>query len=243
MKISIITPSLNSEKTIHNTILAVLGQTFDDFEYIIVDGKSTDNTVKIANSYIKDFEKKGISYRVFSEKDNGIYHAINKGIGQCNGEIIGIINSDDWYEPNALSCAWQAYEQTNFDALYADLKVHKSNGSFVKKAKYCKDKFSTRHWNHPTMFVKKTVYDKILYAGKSIYDDLDFILCLREKGYKISVLNCTLANFRTRGISSTKSWKQRGQRIALRNAIFASHNCQNYKFENWLIETAKYLFG
>ena len=94
--VSIITVSYNAEKTIEQTILSVLNQTYTNIEYIIIDGKSTDGTNEIIQKY-----KDKIAYYV-SEKDSGIYNAMNKGIKAANGLLIGIVNSDDFYELDAV---------------------------------------------------------------------------------------------------------------------------------------------
>ena len=100
MEVSIITVCYNSEKTIERTIKSVLNQTYQDYEYIIVDGASTDKTLDIIKRYEPEFEGK---MRWISEQDNGIYYAMNKGIGMAKGKLIGMINSDDYYEINALA--------------------------------------------------------------------------------------------------------------------------------------------
>ena len=89
MLVSLITVCFNSEKTIRNTIESVLNQTYSEIEYIIVDGLSKDNTLGIVHEYDEKFKEKGVIYRVISEKDNGIYDAMNKGIGMAQGEIVG----------------------------------------------------------------------------------------------------------------------------------------------------------
>ncbi|MBQ7482227.1 MAG: glycosyltransferase, partial [Lachnospiraceae bacterium] len=100
--VSIITVTYNSGATLKRTIESVLAQTAAPREYIIVDGCSTDDTLSIAESFRETFDEKGISYSVISEPDNGIYDAMNKGIRLAMGDIIGMINSDDWYEPCAV---------------------------------------------------------------------------------------------------------------------------------------------
>ncbi len=241
-KISIVTVSYNSEKTIKETIEHVLNQTYDNYEYIIIDGMSTDNTIEIAKSYIKSFEEKGISYRIISEKDNGIYDAMNKGIKMTDGDIVGIINSDDYYNDDTLEKVANFYNKTNFDVMYADLRIFDNDKEKIKKSKVMK-RFTTRKWNHPTTFVTRKVYDNILYACESIYDDLNFILTVREKGYKICVLNEVLANFRLGGVSTKKEWKKRKECLKLRNMIFKRHGCKWYRLENFIMEFAKYILS
>src|SRR3954468_5463563 len=96
MKVSIITVAYNSQATINDTIKSVINQTYKDIEYIIIDGASTDNTISIVESY-----KDKISI-VLSEPDKGIFDAMNKGIQYATGDVIGILNSDDYYENNAV---------------------------------------------------------------------------------------------------------------------------------------------
>lgn len=136
MKISIVTVTFNAEKTLYQAIESVLNQTYAPYEYIIKDGGSTDLTIEIAESFEERFRKKGIPYKIVSEKDNGIYDAMNRGIAMCSGDIIGMINADDWYESDALETVNAAYEAEPFDLFYADVRLHKNdNVSFVKKSK------------------------------------------------------------------------------------------------------------
>ena len=115
--VSIITVAFNSEKTICHTIESVLTQTYDNIEYWIIDGDSRDRTVEIAESSRVQMENKGIHYYILSEPDGGIYDAMNKGIRKATGEIIGIINSDDWYEPEAVETAVDTFHMTGCDLM------------------------------------------------------------------------------------------------------------------------------
>ncbi len=241
-KISVITVSYNSEKTIAETIESVLNQTYDKYDYLIVDGKSTDKTVDIAENYRQRFADKGISYRVISEPDKGIYDAMNKGIAATDGEIVGIINSDDYYNPDTLEKVAAFYAETAFDVMYGDLRIFGEGKEYVKRASLDK-KFTTRHWNHPTTFVTRKVYNDVVYACESIYDDLNFMLTVRAKGYTIRVLNEVLANFRLGGISNKKSWKKCRERIRLRNEIYRKNGCKGYRLDNFVTEVAKYILS
>lgn len=107
-KVSIITACYNSEKTIERTLKSVLAQTYSNYEYIIIDGMSTDDTLKIIDAYRNAF---GSKLKVVSERDSGIYNAMNKGIKMASGELVGIINSDDWYEPDALQTIVYSFKQ------------------------------------------------------------------------------------------------------------------------------------
>ena len=108
MKFTIITATFNSEKTIDRTINSLLNQTILNFEYIVVDGKSSDNTVKILKSYEEKFKIRNIGYKWISEKDSGIYEAWNKGLMFAKGDWISFLGSDDYYVENALEMVTRA---------------------------------------------------------------------------------------------------------------------------------------
>ena len=195
MLVSVITICYNSEAVIRKTIESVLAQTWDSIEYQIIDGASKDKTVAIAEEYRDRFAEKGYSYRISSEPDHGIYDAMNKGIRHATGELIGLINSGDWYEPDAVETAVRAYQEDPYDLFYADINLVRENGSvLVKHSKH--DRFPTsRHWNHPTMFVTRKTYEELgLYRNEGIHDDFEF--------HRIR----TIANFVTGGASNAKSF-------------------------------------
>lgn len=101
--LSVITASYNSDKTIERTIKSILNQKYSNFEYIIVDGKSSDKTVELIKSFENQFKEKKISYKWVSEQDSGIYDAFNKGLKLATGKWISFLGSDDYYLPNALN--------------------------------------------------------------------------------------------------------------------------------------------
>ena len=124
--ISIITATYNSAETINDTIKSVLCQTNKDFEYIIVDGGSTDETIDIVKSYESEFSGR---LKWVSEKDKGIYDAMNKGIKMASGDIIGILNSDDFYtDEDVLQTVADNFLNHSVDAIYGDIHfVHEGN--------------------------------------------------------------------------------------------------------------------
>ena len=126
MKISIITVTYNSAETIEQTILSVINQSYKNIEYIIIDGKSTDATLSIIEKYKNQISK------IVSEKDHGLYDALNKGIAIANGDVIGILHSDDFYtHTNVLQLYADAFTKNSFDAIYSDLYyVDKTNTGY-----------------------------------------------------------------------------------------------------------------
>ena len=247
MKISIITICFNSEAVIRKTIESVLGQDYSgDVEYIIIDGASNDKTVEIAESYREEFHKKKYDYIICSEPDNGIYDAMNKGVKKSTGEIIGLINAGDWYEPIALRTAFEVYESTHYDMFYADLNLVRSNGSIiVKHSKNDKHYVTSRHWNHPTSFITKKTYDEMgLYHCDGIQDDFDFFLRVKKSKKKIEIRNIVLANFVMGGASNSKSVKKIIKRIKEKYRIYRNNGFSPlYIFECIGMEMAKLILG
>ncbi len=244
MKVSIITVVLNAEKTLGRTIDSVLAQTYDNIEYIIIDGRSTDNTLKIAEEYRPAFEERGYEYRIFSESDHGIYDAMNKGIIRSTGELVGIINGDDWYEPDAVEKMAKKYEQEHYDLCFADIRMHMRNGStFIKKARV-RRYTTSRDWNHPTQFVRRRVYDRFKYKCENISDDMDFYFKVKRSGMKICVINEVLANFTMGGVSSRIPLKEVWTRIMRRYRIYRNNGYSRlYIFECAAFEIIKYILA
>lgn len=180
MKISVITITFNSSATLEQTILSVLNQTHKDLEYILVDGGSSDNTVQIIEKY-KDKISKYIS-----EKDKGLYDALNKGIGMATGEVIGILHSDDFYVHNrVLENYVNVFEKYKCDAVYSDLYyVDQDNTDKVarkwKSGDYKPGSFLFG-WMppHPTFFVKRSVYERLGKFSMAFKTAADYELMLR----------------------------------------------------------------
>lgn len=213
MKISVVTVAYNSAEGIGRTIESVLGQTYQDIEYLIIDGKSSDSTVETAEGYREALEARGIVYRIVSEPDGGIYDAMNKGIRLAEGDVIGLLNSEDTYEPDALETVAETFKQTDCQLMFANIRIHKPDGSsFVKRARLRKFQTS-RDWNHPTTFVRAEVYKGNPFLNKGIHDDYGFYLKMRRQDRRIVTVDKVLANFRMGGASNKKSWKAAMKRI------------------------------
>ncbi len=179
-KVSIITASFNSVKTISDTVISVLAQTYPDIEYIIIDGSSTDGTVELINSF-----GTGIS-KFISEPDRGIYDAINKGIRVATGDIVGIINSDDFFYDNyVIEKIAETFRMNDIDAVYGDAQfVDPENKSRIVRY------YSSKHFTpgkfkfgfmpaHPSFYVKREIFEKFGYYKVDYTIAADFELLLR----------------------------------------------------------------
>lgn len=211
---SIVTVSFNSQKTIERTIESVLGQTYHNIEYCIVDGNSKDGTVDIIKKYHSQYPD---IIKYVSEPDKGIYDAMNKGIRMATGDIIGIVNSDDWLEPNALQIVYDSLAANNFnlDSLYTGgIKFHEKNKDTVLLPDMSLMKRKSKQYfmggiKHPATFVPRKVYDSIgLYdIDMRISADTDFILRCYFGDVNFVVVSHVLSNMSEGGISTNHTFK------------------------------------
>ncbi len=161
MKITIITVAFNAADTIEDTIRSVLGQDYPDLEYIVIDGASTDGTTDVINCYRDRIA------RVVSEPDNGIYDAMNKGLALATGEVVGILNSDDFYiDGRAVSKVAAAFADASVGAVFADLLYVRPGDLSVSVRRYSSKGFKPEKFAygwmpaHPTFFLRKCYYDR-----------------------------------------------------------------------------------
>lgn len=205
-KVTIITVCYNSEKTIEDTIQSVLNQDYPNIEYIIIDGLSTDSTLKIVNNY------KGKISKIVSEKDAGLYDAINKGITSASGDIIANLNSDDFYIDNkVITDVVTKMEKEKSDSLYADLyyvdaiDTNKVTRHWVS-GNYQQGQFF-KGWMppHPTFFVKKEIYNKYGDFNLNFKSAADYEIMLRfihKHKCSISYLPRVVVKMRIGGVSN-----------------------------------------
>ncbi len=179
MKVSIITATYNSAATIRDTLIAVKQQCYTDIEHIIIDGNSADNTLKIVSEFLH------VS-KIICEKDKGIYDAMNKGIAHANGDVIGILNSDDIYvDENVIATVVKQFEDPTVQATYADLQYVQQNDLNKIVRTWKTGVFSKRNFYygwmppHPTFFVRKEVYDKVGLFDISLRSAADYEMMLR----------------------------------------------------------------
>lgn len=163
MKISIITATYYSERTLRDTMESILRQTWQDYEYIVIDGASKDGTLDLIREYEPRFEGR---MRYLSEPDKGIYDAMNKGFAIATGDVIGILNSDDFYtSDDVLQSVANSFGEDAVDAVYADIH-YVSSEDIHKSVRYYSSKVF-RRWMmrfgmmpaHPSFYCRKVVYD------------------------------------------------------------------------------------
>lgn len=245
MKVSVITVAYNSENCIGRTIESVLAQTNSNIEYWIIDGKSSDKTLEVAESYRAQMAEKGIDFHIVSEPDKGIYDAMNKGIRLAGGDIIGILNTDDTYEPETVETVLSTFEAQKCDLLFANIRIWKQDGSsFIKKARL-RSFQTSRDWNHPTTFVRAELYKEFPFRNLGIHDDYGFFLQMKKQNRSIVVVDRVLANFRMGGASNKKSFQAALKRIRDRYQYCYRINGYSrwYLVECVAIEAAKMILG
>jgi glycosyltransferase involved in cell wall biosynthesis len=182
MKVSIITTSYNSAKTIRYTIISVLNQTYKDIEYIIIDGASSDGTLEIIKEMTSAFHGR-ISY--ISEPDKGIYDAMNKGVRMATGDMVGILNSDDFFSSNNVIKRMVDAISDDVDAIYGD--VHFVNDRRLDKCIRYYSGSIFRPWMvkfgfiapHPSFYIRKNVYNKYGLYDTQYKISADFELIAR----------------------------------------------------------------
>lgn len=197
--VSIITAVFNGEKYIEQTIRSVLKQTYDNIEYIIIDGGSSDQTLEI----IKNNECY-LDYWV-SESDEGISDAFNKGVKTSTGDIICILNADDWYEPNSIQMVVENFY--NADILYGEMNLWRDGQRLSTPTPDHTKLIDDMTLRHPSTFLKRHVYTSIGLFNPSYKLAMDYELLLRayDNGFSFKYINAGLSNMQDGGIS-TKYW-------------------------------------
>lgn len=241
---AIVTVCYNSQNSIKRTIESVLNQTTPPYEHIFIDGKSTDNTVEIINSYSQEYSDRSIKLKVVSEEDEGYYDAMNKGIHLAEGDIIGILNSDDWYEKDAIKNLMRnAHNNPNYNIYMGGIYIHNGNQIITKMAGYSKHYQTSRKFNHPAMFATKETYNDVGgYINGNVHNDYGWYLKALKQGKKVCIMPEVFTNFQIGGVSSKKSFKNTIKRIKLKYQVYRNNGYSRlYWIECVGQELAKYL--
>lgn len=224
LKFSIITPCYNSEKTIARTLECICSQTYADFEYIVIDGASTDRTMEIVESYRP---RLGDKLTVVSEPDKGIYDAMNKGIALAKGELVGIVNSDDFYEPDCLQTVAAHYDPQNgpYQILYGAMRHITEAGEMSAETFFHHAFLREQMINHPASFVTKELYNKYGMYDKQYRSaaDLDFFLKMQqEPEVKFLPIVKVLTNFSSGGMSGSYTGTKETFHVQYRHGIIGA---------------------
>ena len=214
LKVSIITIVYNNKETILEAINSVLAQDYCDIEYVIVDGASTDGTVEVVDKAIRINSDRNIKF--ISESDSGIYDAMNKGIDLANGDIVGILNSDDlYYDKHCISIVMNEFQNKNTDSIFADLVYVRPNNPYKVVRYYSSANFIPKKFAygwmpaHPTFFVKRKCYEKYGKYKTNYIIAADYELLVRfftTFNISYSYIPKVLVRMRVGGVS-TKSCK------------------------------------
>ncbi len=206
--VSVITPTLNSEKYLERTIKSVLNQSYPKIEYIIIDGGSVDKTPEIIEKY------RGRIAHFVSQPDRGLYDAMNKGVDIAQGEIIGIINSDDWYQPEGVKLIVSGYlKDREAGVFFGDIQVVSENLEHIERVRGKPELIGSYRWRviHPSSFVARSIYAKHRYnLNFSLLADYDFFLNLYFSGVNFHYCNEVIAYARAGGKSAgyAASWEE-----------------------------------
>jgi glycosyltransferase involved in cell wall biosynthesis len=239
MKVSLITVCFNSESTIRDTIVSVINQDYQNIEYIIIDGFSSDSTMNIVNEYKNSITK------IISEPDGGIYSAINKGISLATGDVIGILNSDDTFTDNfVLSSVVELLNNSGADCLIGNI-------CFVNDVGAIKRTYLSNNWSnyrfffgmmppHPSFYCKRSLFAEYGFYREDMLIASDFDLLLRYFAiHKLTYvhLNKILVSMKFGGVSSN-GFKSI---IRLNREIYLSLKSNNL-FANYFVIYLKYIF-
>lgn len=201
--VSVLTPCYNSESTIEQTLLSIENQTYKNIEYIIVDGGSSDCTLALIEKHRNKLPQR---ITIVSEKDNGIYDAMNKGIRLAKGQLIGIVNSDDWYENDTVEQAVRHYQNHSYEVVYGMQRNYckeKEKATFIYHHNFLSEQMIT----HPTCFVTKQAYDRFGLFDIKYRSAADYDLMLRfweSQQVVFTPVMQVMSNFRLGGMSSSQ---------------------------------------
>lgn len=238
MKVTIITATYNSADTLADTLESVLSQTWADFEHIIVDGNSSDATMEIVRSYEPKYQGR---LRYVSEPDKGLYDAMNKGIRMATGDVIGILNSDDFFtDSNVVEHVAKAFDDKEVDCVFGD--IHFVEPDNLKKCVRYYSGAHFRRWQmrvgvsppHPSFYCRRQVFDTVGYYDHTIRISADYEFMLRAlyiHHLNYRYLPVDVVTMRTGGLSSNRSKiTMEHMKIYKRHGIFSNRVIDSLRF-------------
>lgn len=252
LKISVITATWNSGATIEDTLRSVLQQTYGNIEHIIVDGGSSDATLDIFRMYAEAYRKRGLVLKWISEQDNGIYDAMNKGIRLASGDVVGLLNSDDFFTaPTVLQRVAEVFRENErnndiVDAVYGDVHYVKPENlrrcvRYYSSKGFCRSRMKMGFMPaHPSFYCRREIYNRYGLFDTQFKIAADFELLLRLiyiHRIKTRYLEMDFVTMRTGGASSSG--------FASHRKIYAEHRLayrKNGVYSNFLLEAWRYLY-
>lgn len=237
--ISIITVCYNSAATLPDTLRSVAAQAGVRLQHVLVDGGSTDGTVALIETYAHEHDY--VAW--ISEKDHGLYDAMNKGLAMCTGEVIGLLNADDFYcRPDVLQLVAKSFAQEHTEGLYADLNYvdAEQTDKIVRRWKSGSYRPNSFLWGwmppHPTFFVRKSVYERLGAFRLDMGSAADYELMLRfihKNQIRLSYLPQTIIHMRAGGVSN-KQLKNRMKANEMDRKAWEVNGLKPYFFTRWL---------
>lgn len=237
--ISIITVCYNSAATLPDTLQSVAAQSGVKLEHVLVDGGSSDGTVGLIEAYANEHEH----VQWISEKDKGLYDAMNKGLAMCTGDVIGLLNADDFYSrKDALQLVAEKFVNENPDGLYADLNYvdAQQTNKIIRRWKSGNYRPNSFLWGwmppHPTFFVSKKIYEQLGGFRLDMGSAADYELMLRfihKNQIRLSYLPQTIIHMRAGGVSN-KQLKNRMKANEMDHKAWEVNGLKPYFFTRWL---------
>lgn len=233
--VTILTPCFNSGKTIEKTLECIENQTYKNIEYIIVDGGSTDDTRAVIKRHRNKLPQ---AFTLISEKDNGIYDAMNKGIKLAKGQLIGIVNSDDYYEKNTVEQVVSHYCKNQYEVLYGMQRIYLDNREKAVVI-YHHGFLPQQMITHPTCFVTKDTYEKFGVFDTQYHSAADYDLMLRYfKSGKVvfTPIYQVLSNFHLGGMSSSQIGVRENALVRFRHGFLSQKRYYFLIIKSYLYE-------
>ena len=206
-KITVATVCFNAAETIDKTIQSVLNQDYSDFEYIIIDGRSTDSTLEIVESYNIKFKEKNIEYRIISEKDNGIFDAMNKAANMADGEWIIYMNADDSFYNDKVLSNISVFLMNDVDIVYGNTNRIKCGKEEFGKAKPINVIYKGMPFCHQSCLTRTELVRKYKFDLKYRVADYNLFLCLALDNKTFKQTDITIANYSVEGYSNKNKYK------------------------------------
>lgn len=257
LKISIITATWNSDATLEDTLKSVLDQTYGNVEHVIIDGNSTDKTMDLVRRYADLYRQRGFELKWLSEKDHGIYDAMNKGIKLASGDIVGLLNSDDFYtSPTVLAKVAEVFngeDGDQVDAVYGDIHYVNPNNLHRCVRYYSSKKFKRSRMRmgfmpaHPSFYCRREIYSEygLFDTDFKIAADFEQLLRLiyihriRTRYVPADFVTMRTGGASSSGLSSHKRIYREHRKAYKKNCVYSNFFLEGYRYFTKVIDICK----